>query len=525
MHKYIKTCLCVAPIIVIGLFGTGKLQAVNAQSDSSRSTVDFNTNESRFSDENSMKDRDSFVTPRRSEESIEHSRNFTAPGKVHNESQENVPQAKEQPRSFSDINESSGQQNLRESSSSQTFDNTKLAAVQNVDSQNILRPSKEDRSFSDDNSLNKMNQDPSVNSKASEESKSSTLSIEKSKSFSKSANTETESDVNVPQTDQSKSLNKDINESSEQRNLTEPSTSQSIDNSKLADSQDIVSPSTTDKSFSDTNADTKVNEKYPSTSSDTQTKNLTNPSVKSIDKSNVPSNASSTPEEQKSLTNDVNNQTLNPNATDKNVPSTIEGQKSLTNDVNNPTQNATEPGSSQSFDTKSKIFDTQKRTDSSTEREFLKSDIDKNLTNESDQGVVTIKKDIVEFIQTNPTVTVFLDKLNTVDFSCVFPKDGGVATVFIPSNEAFDKLPADVKDDLMKPENRDKLCKILAFHVVPQKVVVTDGTKEFTTSNGKKITVRKEGEEIFVNDAKVIQKAFVKPNGSTIFVIDKVLLP
>src|SRR5579875_3892295 len=43
----------------------------------------------------------------------------------------------------------------------------------------------------------------------------------------------------------------------------------------------------------------------------------------------------------------------------------------------------------------------------------------------------------------------------------------GPFTVFAPTNEAFDKLPAGTVDTLVKPENKDQLTKILTYHVVP----------------------------------------------------------
>ncbi|MDO9444029.1 MAG: fasciclin domain-containing protein, partial [Dehalococcoidia bacterium] len=46
----------------------------------------------------------------------------------------------------------------------------------------------------------------------------------------------------------------------------------------------------------------------------------------------------------------------------------------------------------------------------------------------------------------------------------------GPFTVFAPTDEAFDKLPAGTVEDLLKPENKAKLVSILTYHVVPGKV-------------------------------------------------------
>jgi uncharacterized surface protein with fasciclin (FAS1) repeats len=46
-------------------------------------------------------------------------------------------------------------------------------------------------------------------------------------------------------------------------------------------------------------------------------------------------------------------------------------------------------------------------------------------------------------------------------------KGPGPFTVFAPTDEAFAKLPAGTVDELLKPENKDKLTAILTYHVVP----------------------------------------------------------
>ena len=52
--------------------------------------------------------------------------------------------------------------------------------------------------------------------------------------------------------------------------------------------------------------------------------------------------------------------------------------------------------------------------------------------------------------------------------------DKGPFTVFAPTDAAFQKLPKGTLDDLLKPENKGKLAKILAYHVVPGKVMAAD---------------------------------------------------
>ena len=99
-------------------------------------------------------------------------------------------------------------------------------------------------------------------------------------------------------------------------------------------------------------------------------------------------------------------------------------------------------------------------------------------------------------------------------------------TVFAPTDEAFAKLPAGTVDDLLKPENKDKLVAILTYHVVPGKVMAADVAgkdQKVKTVQGGEIDVNgKDG--VTVNGAKVIKADIVTDNG-VIHVIDAVILP
>ncbi len=53
-------------------------------------------------------------------------------------------------------------------------------------------------------------------------------------------------------------------------------------------------------------------------------------------------------------------------------------------------------------------------------------------------------------------------------------KGAGPFTVFAPTDEAFAKLPKGTVEGLLKPENKDKLVKILTYHVMPGKIMSSD---------------------------------------------------
>lgn len=103
-------------------------------------------------------------------------------------------------------------------------------------------------------------------------------------------------------------------------------------------------------------------------------------------------------------------------------------------------------------------------------------------------------------------------------------KGEGPFTVFAPTDDAFAALGSTV-DDLLKPENKDKLTAILTYHVVPGKVMSGDLTDDMmaATVQGEDITIDLDNGAM-VNDAKVVTADIETSNG-VIHVIDKVILP
>ena len=114
----------------------------------------------------------------------------------------------------------------------------------------------------------------------------------------------------------------------------------------------------------------------------------------------------------------------------------------------------------------------------------------------------------------------------------------GPSTVFAPTNEAFAKLPAGTVDNLVKPENKEMLTKILAYHVVAGRISAAELKKQIKdghgeamlkTVSGATLTAMMQGNNIVLKDEKgdvstvAIPKVF-QSNG-VIHVVDTVLLP
>jgi uncharacterized surface protein with fasciclin (FAS1) repeats len=105
-------------------------------------------------------------------------------------------------------------------------------------------------------------------------------------------------------------------------------------------------------------------------------------------------------------------------------------------------------------------------------------------------------------------------------------KGAGPFTVFAPTDEAFGKLPDGTLDDLLKPENKEKLTAILTFHVVPGKVLAADvvNLTAAKTVQGQEVAISVEDGNVKVDGANVTATDIECSNG-VIHVIDAVILP
>lgn len=114
----------------------------------------------------------------------------------------------------------------------------------------------------------------------------------------------------------------------------------------------------------------------------------------------------------------------------------------------------------------------------------------------------------------------------------------GPFTVFALTNEAFDKLPAGTVDNLVKPENKATLTKILTYHVVPGKIDSKElmewikkgnGTATLTTVQGGKLWVKQKDGKLWLKDEKgnvaQITISDVYQSNGVIHVIDTVVMP
>ncbi|MEN8871771.1 MAG: CIA30 family protein [Akkermansiaceae bacterium] len=102
----------------------------------------------------------------------------------------------------------------------------------------------------------------------------------------------------------------------------------------------------------------------------------------------------------------------------------------------------------------------------------------------------------------------------------------GPLTVFAPTDKAFAKLPKGTVENLLKPENRDKLQAILKYHVIPGATDLASALKAGSakTVQGEPVSIAFADGRVKVGKAAILNADISCSNG-VIHVIDSVLLP
>jgi uncharacterized surface protein with fasciclin (FAS1) repeats len=114
----------------------------------------------------------------------------------------------------------------------------------------------------------------------------------------------------------------------------------------------------------------------------------------------------------------------------------------------------------------------------------------------------------------------------------------GPFTVFAPTNAAFEKLPAGAVGNLLKPENKAMLTKVLTYHVVAgrldsgklaEAIKKGGGRASLKTVSGDTLTASMSGDRLVLRDEKggtsTVTIANVMQSNGVIHVVDTVLMP
>jgi uncharacterized surface protein with fasciclin (FAS1) repeats len=133
---------------------------------------------------------------------------------------------------------------------------------------------------------------------------------------------------------------------------------------------------------------------------------------------------------------------------------------------------------------------------------------------------------IVETAAGNPAFSVLVSALKAADLTQAL-SGSGPFTVFAPNDAAFAKLPKGTVEDLVKPENKAKLAKILKLHVVAGKHMAAEfagKTADVASLGGEKLHISEKGGSVHVGKATV-SSADVKASNGVIHIIDTVMMP
>lgn len=146
-------------------------------------------------------------------------------------------------------------------------------------------------------------------------------------------------------------------------------------------------------------------------------------------------------------------------------------------------------------------------------------------------------KDVVDIAVGSADHTTLVAAVKAADLVTTLKSDGPF-TVFAPTNAAFDKLPEGTVANLLKPENKAQLAKILTYHVVSGNLDAAavldaikkgDGKVVLTTVSGGKLTASLDMGKVKLTDeagnSAYVTVADLKGTNGVIHVIDAVVLP
>ena len=146
-------------------------------------------------------------------------------------------------------------------------------------------------------------------------------------------------------------------------------------------------------------------------------------------------------------------------------------------------------------------------------------------------------KDVVDIAIGSPDHTTLVAAVKAADLVTTL-KSAGPFTVFAPTNAAFDKLPDGTVANLLKPENKAQLAKILTYHVVAGNldaaaviaaIKAGKGKAVVTTVSGSKLTASLDKDKVMLTDESgktaYVVAADLKGSNGVVHVIDGVVLP
>ncbi|NBD15422.1 MAG: fasciclin domain-containing protein [Cyanobacteria bacterium] len=142
---------------------------------------------------------------------------------------------------------------------------------------------------------------------------------------------------------------------------------------------------------------------------------------------------------------------------------------------------------------------------------------------QSESAQVEESKDIITIASNNDNFSTLVQAVQAADLVETLQGEGPF-TIFAPTNAAFAKLPEDLVEFLLQPENKDLLADVLTYHVVSGDVT-SDQLKTGTVEAlGGGLAISVSSNQVIVNNASVIQ-ADVEASNGVIHAVNQVLIP
>ncbi|QPG06055.1 fasciclin domain-containing protein [Salinimonas marina] len=133
--------------------------------------------------------------------------------------------------------------------------------------------------------------------------------------------------------------------------------------------------------------------------------------------------------------------------------------------------------------------------------------------------------DIVQVLQNDEQFSTLVKAIEAAGITDIL-KDSGDITVFAPNNTAFEKLPEGKLDELLKPENKEKLVKVLTYHVAEGKIDAEQAAanKYAESLEGTNLQLMVKGSRMTVEKTMIVEEN-IRANNGIVHVIEKVLMP
>ncbi len=124
-----------------------------------------------------------------------------------------------------------------------------------------------------------------------------------------------------------------------------------------------------------------------------------------------------------------------------------------------------------------------------------------------------------------PSLTTFTRLVKTAGLEETLRLDGPF-TILAPNDAAFHMMPESDLDELVQPENRDRLVQLLSYHIVPGSIPLQSvSTGEYVTLQGSRLVLNRDGDTVWVNRAEIVKRDIDGGGQGLIHTINMVLEP